>query len=53
MGIAAQVFLAWVIIGYVMPFFAWSCSTWPAGSPTSICRRGWGCFLGSVFSEQP
>jgi hypothetical protein len=22
------------------------CSTWPAGLPTSICRRGWGSFLG-------
>jgi hypothetical protein len=51
LGIAAQVFLVWVIIGHVMPSAVWSCSTWPAGSPTSICRRGWGSSLGSACSD--
>jgi hypothetical protein len=52
LGIAAQAFLVWVIIGYVMPFFAWSCSTWPEMWPPSIWRAGGAAFRGAVCSEQ-
>jgi hypothetical protein len=50
LGIAAQAFIVWSIIGHVMPFLAWSCSTWPPMWRTSICRRGSGSSLGSACS---
>jgi hypothetical protein len=41
LGIAAQVFLVWVIIGHAMPFFGLELLDMARKWPPSICRRGW------------
>jgi hypothetical protein len=40
LGIAAQAFLAWGSFSMSCPRSAGTCSTWPAPSPPSTCRRG-------------
>ncbi len=51
LGIAAQALLAWGLIFHVLPWIAAStCSTWPAPSRLSTCRRGLRSFSRARFN---